>query len=172
MFSNIGKKIKTWAAVICWFGIIGAIVAGIVIMVALKTAGGMEIFLGIAEMVVGSISAWLSSFLLYGFGELIDKTVDIERNTRGTAVSNGMERRAPIGQASPAVQSEPERKILCTHCGNPMKETDTFCEKCGHERVSLKSLKRLNKNLRSLIIKCAVVIVAVLIFLLFATNGF
>ena len=31
---------------------------------------------------VGPIVAWISSWLLYGFGELIDKVCDIERNTR------------------------------------------------------------------------------------------
>ena len=38
---------------------------------------------GLLVMVVGPIVAWVSSWFLYGFGELIDKASDIERNTRG-----------------------------------------------------------------------------------------
>jgi hypothetical protein len=43
------------------------------------------ILYGLLVMVVGPIIAWVSSWLLYGFGELIDKASDIERNTRSGA---------------------------------------------------------------------------------------
>lgn len=33
---------------------------------------------------LGPVIAWVSSWLLYGFGELIDKTCEIEYNTRGS----------------------------------------------------------------------------------------
>ncbi|MBO4692915.1 MAG: magnesium transporter [Clostridia bacterium] len=76
MFSNIGKKIKKLATVLCWLGIIISIVCGIVAWVAADDEIGALIFLVVA--VAGSLLSWISSFVLYGFGELIDKVTDIE----------------------------------------------------------------------------------------------
>ena len=81
MYDNIGGKIKSCAM---WFFLLGAVIAlitGVAIMIAAENTGA--IFIGLLVMIVGPIVAWVSSWLLYGFGELIDKACDIERNTRG-----------------------------------------------------------------------------------------
>ncbi len=87
MFDNIGGKIKALAKFITWAGIIGSVIAGIVVI----GAGGRNIYgygysgsfvlQGILTMVLGSLAAWISSFVLYGFGELIEQTAAIARNT-------------------------------------------------------------------------------------------
>lgn len=79
MFDNIGKKIKSLANVLCWVGIIAYVIAAI-IMFSID-----EDFIGIGFLLlfVGPFMSWISSFFMYGFGELIDKVSDIERNTRG-----------------------------------------------------------------------------------------
>ena len=69
MFNNIGKKIKSLAVFVTWIGIIASIVSGMAIM----TGGGEMIIIGIILIIVGGIASWVSSFLLYGFGELIEK---------------------------------------------------------------------------------------------------
>ena len=70
MFDNIGGKIKTLAQVVCWIGIICSVISGIVMM-----ANGDELaFLGFMIMVIGSLVSWVSSFTLYGFGQLIENT--------------------------------------------------------------------------------------------------
>lgn len=75
MFENIGKKIKVLAKVIFFIEAISAIIAGFVLCME-------EDEMLIIISFVGPIVAWISSWLLYGFGELIDKVCDIEKSTR------------------------------------------------------------------------------------------
>lgn len=70
MFENIGNKIKALAQIITWMGIISSIVSGILLIVN----NNDMIFLGIVIIVVGSLGAWISSFLLYGFGQLVENS--------------------------------------------------------------------------------------------------
>ena len=81
MYDNIGSKIKGLAKAIFIVEALAAVITGI----ALMATDEELILFGFLVMVVGPIVAWVSSWLLYGFGELIDKASDIERNTRGGA---------------------------------------------------------------------------------------
>lgn len=78
MFSNIGNKIQSVAQVFCWIGITLSMIAGIVLL------GTDEdlILTGLLVAGVGSLSSWIGSLFLYGFGELIVKVTQIEKNTR------------------------------------------------------------------------------------------
>ncbi len=79
-YADIGCKIKGWAK---WIFIIDAILAvlfGIATMVSGEN--DFSIILGIMILVLGPIFAWILSWLLYGFGELIDKTCATERHTK------------------------------------------------------------------------------------------
>lgn len=67
MFSNIGGKIKTLARVITWTGIILSVIIGFVLM-------SMSGFTGFLTALLGSLGSWISSFILYGFGQLIEST--------------------------------------------------------------------------------------------------
>jgi hypothetical protein len=68
MFDNIGGKIKSLASALAWSGIIVSILSGIVLffsygfLVAILVAG------------LGSLSAWIGSFMQYGFGQLIENS--------------------------------------------------------------------------------------------------
>lgn len=84
MYHNIGKKIKGMAWVALLIVAVPSLVAGIVLMIN----GGFFIPIGLLVMFVGPVIAWISSWLLYGFGELIDKTCDIERNTRNNSAQS------------------------------------------------------------------------------------
>jgi len=70
MFDNIGGKIKSLAQVVCWIGIITSVIYGIVLM---GTDDDL-IFFGFIVMVVGTLLSWVSSFTLFGFGEIIEDT--------------------------------------------------------------------------------------------------
>lgn len=87
MFDNIGKKIKSLANVLCWIGIVVSVITAIIMFVAAEEGSykteGLYTGLGFAFLIIGPLSSWVSSFFMYGFGELIDKVCDIERNTRG-----------------------------------------------------------------------------------------
>lgn len=85
MFDNIGKKIKSLASVLCWVGIIAYVILAIIMFAIAADAYDEELYitLGVIFLFVGPLMSWVSSFFMYGFGELIDKACDIERNTRG-----------------------------------------------------------------------------------------
>ena len=74
MFENIGGKIKTLAIVCTIIGIVISIAVGILY-------GAEEDFgAGLLIIILGCLSSWLGSFLLYGFGELIENTTEIRKN--------------------------------------------------------------------------------------------
>ena len=68
MFENIGGKIKTLATTITWVGIIGFVILGILIMDTSSIAAGLLIAL------FGSLLSWISSWLLYALGELVENS--------------------------------------------------------------------------------------------------
>ena len=78
MFNHIGKKIKMLAIIQTWLGIAASLIAAVIL------AGFVEennIAVGIIIFIVGSVVAWMSSFLLYGFGQLVDNSDIIAENT-------------------------------------------------------------------------------------------
>jgi len=91
MYNNIGAKIKTLAQVIAWVGIIGSVLVGI-IMIAQGTGSrgdGSIVGIGVAYLLAGPFISWIASWFMYGFGELIEKTTQIEINTsRGFPTSS------------------------------------------------------------------------------------
>ena len=90
LYGDIGKKIK-WAAFVSFIvEAIAAVIVGLTTPIILVTTVDDNILLfllglplGVLVAVIGVFVAWVSSWLMYGFGELIDKTCDIEKNTRG-----------------------------------------------------------------------------------------
>ncbi|MBQ9742232.1 MAG: hypothetical protein IJV88_00965 [Ruminococcus sp.] len=75
LFGNIGAKIKTWAIYLFVFEALGAIIWGIFLMIE-------EGAVGLLLILLGPIAAWVSSWILYAFGELVEKTCLNEQNTR------------------------------------------------------------------------------------------
>ena len=78
MFSNVGQKIMDLATLVCWVGIVLSILAGIVMMAASEDL----ILVGLLTAVAGALGSWIGSWFVYGFGELIETTKRIEKNTR------------------------------------------------------------------------------------------
>lgn len=76
MFTNIGRKIKVLAWVVCIVGILGSFIGAIYLWV---NAGHFYdsvglILSGFITLIVGSLVSWVGSFFCYGFGQLIEKT--------------------------------------------------------------------------------------------------
>ena len=90
MFDNIGSKLKTLAKVLCWIGIVLSVVAAIVMFTAASysNSGESYVVMGLITLIVGPLLSWVNSFVLYGFGELIDKTSSIERSVRDNSKSD------------------------------------------------------------------------------------
>ena len=71
MFDNIGKKIKILAYVLTWVGIIASVITGIAMM---NSFDSIVKTIGLVVLIVGSLLSWTSSFIIYGFGQLIENT--------------------------------------------------------------------------------------------------
>lgn len=65
MFEYIGIKIMSLAKVMAWIGIVVSIIVGLMLL-------ANDSILGMIVMALGSLMSWVSSFVLYGFGQLID----------------------------------------------------------------------------------------------------
>ena len=91
MYENIGKKIKglAWATFI--IGAAASVIVAIIFFsnasdVYLEEFKSVYITTGVLWLLIGPIVSWVSSWMLYGFGELIDKVTDIEINTRNKEI--------------------------------------------------------------------------------------
>ncbi|MBQ8174641.1 MAG: hypothetical protein IJ009_04485 [Clostridia bacterium] len=70
MFNHIALKIKTVAEVTAWIGIILSCFFGFTQMYNDDDL----ILTGLITIALGSLLSWLASFVLYGFGQLIENT--------------------------------------------------------------------------------------------------
>lgn len=129
MFDNIADKIKTLATGICILGIISSVITGIVFMV-----NDSEMILsGLIVAVAGSFLSWISSFVLYGFGQLIENTDELilcfEEADVSTAAPAASESTPP-----PAASKPSSVEWYCTECGTKNEAFTQFCGTCGKYR--------------------------------------
>lgn len=107
---------------------------------------------GILALILGPLVSWLGTMLIYGFGELIDKTVSLENKLVGpepepapkTPLFSRIKKNAAASEA-PAPAPAPAAPILsdtipetlpnimkfCTQCGAEQPIGNTVCYKCG-----------------------------------------
>ena len=79
LYKDIGEKIKAWAK---WVFIIGAIASVIGAIVMMATAeDSWVLIVGVFDLIIGPIVSLVSSWLLYGFGEMLDTLDVIAYNT-------------------------------------------------------------------------------------------
>ena len=125
MFDNIGGKIKTLAQVICWIGIIASVVFGFVFM----SPDESLILPGFIFMGIGSLISWISSFISYGLGQLIENTDKL------VAVSKQLTKSSVLSQSMPQTNTknhvQVEHQWRCTICGNMI--SDEVCPYCGND---------------------------------------
>lgn len=76
LYEDIGKKIKGWVKTIF------AVQAAIITIFSFILMGNDAFFVGLLLLVFGVLIAWMSSWLIYAFGELVDKTSANEKHTR------------------------------------------------------------------------------------------
>ena len=126
MFDNIGGKIKTLAKVVCWIGIIACIITGIVLM----ATGEDSILVGILTAVVGSLLSWVSSFVLYGFGQLVENSDTLVQQNQTHRANKGEN----FGNTSNIKQvavspTESQHEWRCDSCGEMISSSP--CPYCG-----------------------------------------
>lgn len=113
MFQNIGKKIKTVAIVIMITGILLAVLGGLVAFFEEYSVGNIFsaflTFLTVAGL--GILFSWLSVFILYGFGELVDQSmVMTQRQEEILRLLKEQKKTAPRQESQPQqiVRPQPE----------------------------------------------------------------
>ena len=166
MFTNIGSKIKTLASVFTWLGIIGSIISGIY----LASQDDDLILIGLLTALLGSLFSWIGSFLLYGFGQLIENSdilVNVLANRQDTALVNAAsiqiceEKRIPDGMYCPLCDKQLSfsrkylmqvGKAVCPYCQkdivyNPPK----VVEKKNFDEVSVKKDTEKEHKIRHLV---------------------
>lgn len=75
LYSNIGRKLQVLAQIVFVVEALASVLGGMIMLI-----GGL--WFGILVTIFGALLAWISSWTLYAFGELVDKTVANEKNTR------------------------------------------------------------------------------------------
>lgn len=66
LYENIGVKIKSWAKWIFIVEAVSAIIGGFIMV------GNDDAEMGLIMVIAGPVVAWVSSWLLYAFGQLVD----------------------------------------------------------------------------------------------------
>ena len=80
MYNNIAGKIKLLAKIGFIVETIAIVIAGIGIL--LTDDEVINILTGVLVMVMAPFAAWVSSWVLYGFGELIENTAKLVSNNK------------------------------------------------------------------------------------------
>ena len=150
LYANIGKKLKSWAVSIFIVEAIGAIITGITMLVN-------DLGWGWLVLLVGPVAAWLSTLVLYAFGELVDKTCDNETNTQNIekllqqmltvqkspssnepAPTAAKKKSTPtpkaemhVGQTAQVIKNEETDTITCSLCGFAQPASRKVCWQCG-----------------------------------------
>ena len=123
LYKNIGEKIKGWAKWIFAIEAAAAIVYGLVLIFDDAALAGIIV------LIVGPLVAWVSSWLLYAFGELVDKTAANEKHTKDILKILEAKDKPQIKVAPPAPRPVATHSWRCNNCGN--MATKSPCEHCG-----------------------------------------
>ena len=142
MYDNIGSKIKIAAQIVFTLGVIGSIIFGFVICF------GSEDFnaVGLLYILLGGISSWISTLLMYGFGELIERVCSIDKKAptnTSLRIVNKRENSATIKKPITDItnkkenvdkninkSSSVEHSWRCSNCNEMI--SDDVCPYCGH----------------------------------------
>ena len=138
MFDNIDQKIKALAQVVCWIGIICSVISGI----ALIAAGEGLLFVGFIVIILGSLISWISSFTLYGFGQLIENSEIACGNTyeihkllskkipeyKNTSVPT---QETKTTDSAPIVSKQSNCYWICENCNTENPSAFISCKNCG-----------------------------------------
>ena len=145
-YDNIGGKIKGWAKWIFAIEAIAAVISGFVLMAQDEDM----ILIGLLVVVFGSIVAWVSSWLLYGYGQLIENSDIIaeeynrknEKHEKDVAKSNAKKEaqrreKVKVTIANPNIADDEYIDITCPNCKGELSYTkeelqsgDVICPMC------------------------------------------
>ena len=127
-YENIGDKIKGLAQTTFFVEAIAAVITGIALIVTDEDL----IIYGLLVMVVGPIVAWVSSWLLFGFGQLIENSdiIAAEYNRKNEKHEKEVAKNNEKKQAQ-------RKKQIKANIENPNLDEDEYidivCSNCNAE---------------------------------------
>ena len=150
MYDNIGGKIKGLAKAMFIVEAIGAVITGFVLF----AIDNGFVLAGFLSLFCGPVVAWVGSWILYAFGELVEKTCDNESNTRQILLNlkeKPVKKKQTFNNATPLTvttsdtQKTEEKeyadtstfstaesgKIICSQCKFEQPSGRTVCWHCG-----------------------------------------
>ncbi len=156
LYENIGGKIKNWAK---WIFIIEAIAAILAGFILAAEEDGAYILISI----IGPLVAWVGSWLLYGFGELIEtnsetryyvakilQTRTSSPNEDDAASATVLRKSAATQPATPKRTAAPDSGWVCI-CGRVNDFSVATCA-CGVTEFGASLMKERNDNVHAEIV--------------------
>lgn len=143
MFNNIDRKIKGLAVFYTIVGIIGSIIGAILYWI------NNAILIGFVILIFGILASWTGSFVLYGLGELISKSSNIE---------DGIKRLQFLTVCQNSNQSNKYNDLLCKvnedivnelfkeHLTQAARNEDTVKEETTNADCDIKTVKEETTN--------------------------
>lgn len=143
MFNNIDRKIKGLAVFYTIVGIIGSIIGAILYWV------NGDVLTGFIILILGILASWIGSFVLYGLGELISKSSNIEE---------GIKRLQFLTVCQNSNQSNKYNDLLCKvnedivnelfkeHLTQAARNEDTVKEETNNVDCDIKTVKEETTN--------------------------
>ena len=140
MYDNVGRSIKTLAKVIAFLGVAMCVIGAIIIM---APAGNINSFSnelanslvisGLLIGVLGSLLCIILSFFMYGFGQIIESTQNIEKKVVFEKTIEEIKR-----EEYPELSDDTYNSIVnsngikyCDKCGAKLDNNARFCSDCG-----------------------------------------
>ena len=116
MYNNIGGKVKILAKVLCWAGIAGSVIAGLIMIIG---GGSAEsILTGILTMIGGALSSWLGSWVTYAVGEAAETSQSNAVRLREIAKKLDPEGTlADMSYSDPQILTENAAPVIFLLCG-------------------------------------------------------
>lgn len=136
MFNNISDKIKALAGILCALGILISITLGIIVLVQDETA------LGICILIACCILSICTSYIIYGFGQLIENsntliklmqkpTSNIPHTAKSPHTTNTQQYTHPTPLSKSSVSPVIKHSWRCSNCGHMISETP--CPHCSNQ---------------------------------------
>ena len=129
MFDNIGQKIKKLAMIT------------FIVLSSIFVLDGFISFMYYKRLVhlliciIGPFVAWISSFLLYGFGELVDNSSKIKSDTEDKKKNQEIiikELKKLNGDIQ--IEEKKQKNWTCENCGTLNDKHASFCYICGNKK--------------------------------------
>lgn len=119
MFENIGAKIKTLAIVITTISIIVSIIWGISVI-------RYSFLSGLLVIILGSLLSWVGSFILYGFGQLVENSDVIAKHYK-----NLKAKEKTSASKKPELEINPQFSYSCKYLTKTGSILKGSCDVCG-----------------------------------------